>query len=231
MPGPVARFAWNELMTTDTAGAAAFYGAVAGWGTRPWEAEPGYAAFTGARGSVAGLMPLPAEARAAGATPSWMPYARVPDVDAAVGRALALGGRVVRGAADAPGVGRWALLADAQGAAFGVWGAPFTQGETGEPARGDISRHELLAPDPAAAVRFYEDLLGWREVLAMPSAGATARWLCCIRVDEVVAAVVRVISAGGSLDAGPTAEPGGHVVARATDPQGALFGLHQPPIP
>ena len=54
------RFVWHELLTTDTAAAAAFYPKVVPWRTQPSN-MPGYTIFMASGLQVAGLMALPAE--------------------------------------------------------------------------------------------------------------------------------------------------------------------------
>src|SRR4051794_11088325 len=67
---------------------------------------------------VAGLMAMPEDA--ADITPFWMIYFAVDDADAFVADAKAAGGQLHRGPDDIPGTGRFALLADPQGAGFGI---------------------------------------------------------------------------------------------------------------
>jgi uncharacterized protein len=67
---------------------------------------------------VGGLMPIPEDARAAGARPRWMGYIAVDDVDVYAARVNAVGGSVHRAPRDIPGVGRFAVVADPHGAGF-----------------------------------------------------------------------------------------------------------------
>jgi len=55
-----------------------------------------------------------------GIPPHWNTYFYVTDVDAAVEKAIGLGGRSVAPAFDVPTVGRMAMLADPQGGMFWV---------------------------------------------------------------------------------------------------------------
>jgi hypothetical protein len=114
-------FSWNELMTTDPDAALAFYAALLGWTTQTM-AMPGgnYHVVKAGDTSVGGVMAMPAEAKAGGMPPSWGSYVTVADVDATVRRAAELGGKVVHGPHDIPGVGRMAVIVDPQGAALSV---------------------------------------------------------------------------------------------------------------
>ncbi len=117
---------WHELLTTDVPGAAAFYGAVFGWEARPDLTLPGggtYHTFTRAGHMVGGMMQPPPGVPAS----TWQLYFWVADVDAAVARALALGGAVTWPAMDVPDVGRVAGLADSAGAIVAA-GTPAAMG-------------------------------------------------------------------------------------------------------
>jgi predicted enzyme related to lactoylglutathione lyase len=114
-------FDWAELNARNVAGVLPFYEKVFGWQVKTSEITPGqppYNEFQLEGESILGAWEMnpmvPAEVPA-----YWQVYFSVGDVDAAVARALALGAKQVVGAQDMPG-GRWAILADPQGASFGV---------------------------------------------------------------------------------------------------------------
>src|SRR5262245_2520694 len=68
-------FAWYELMTTDVAAAAAFYGTVVGWDVKDASTpELAYTVVAAGDAPVGGLMDLPEEGRRLGATPRWVGY-------------------------------------------------------------------------------------------------------------------------------------------------------------
>ena len=110
---------WFELRTDDLDGALAFYGDVAGWTTRAEPGEPGfrYEVAESADGPLAGLMD--ASGFEPAVAPHWGVILGVVDTDAAVAKAVALGGSVLMPAQDSPH-GRFAGLADPMGAAFNV---------------------------------------------------------------------------------------------------------------
>jgi len=114
-------FSWNELMTSDPEAALAFYTALFGWNTRKM-AMPGgdYHVVNVGETAIGGVMALPAEAKAGGMPPNWGSYVTVADVDATARQATGLGGKVVHGPQDIPGVGRMAVIIDPQGAAINV---------------------------------------------------------------------------------------------------------------
>jgi hypothetical protein len=114
-------FSWNELMTTDPEGALRFYTALLGWTTQKMGMPDGdYHVLKVGDDSVGGVMSLPPAAEAGGVPPNWGSYVTVIDVDAIARRAGPLGGKVVHGPQDIPGVGRFAVIIDPQGAALNV---------------------------------------------------------------------------------------------------------------
>jgi predicted enzyme related to lactoylglutathione lyase len=112
-------FSWSELVTTDPARAAEFYGQLFGWNVKaPDEAMGGYRVVQLADASVAGIMAMPKDAPPM--PPHWGCYVTVADTDQTVQRCIALGGKALMPAMDIPGVGRMAVLQDPQGAVLSV---------------------------------------------------------------------------------------------------------------
>jgi predicted enzyme related to lactoylglutathione lyase len=112
-------FCWNELQTRDTAAAKAFYSKVFGW--EPNTADMDGMTYTewkmGDR-SLGGMMEMspdmPPQVPA-----FWLVYFSVDDCDATVAQANGLGATTMAPPMDIP-PGRFAVLADANGASFGV---------------------------------------------------------------------------------------------------------------
>jgi hypothetical protein len=115
-------FVWDELMTTDVEGAKRFYGEVVGWESRDMDMGNGavYTLFGTGGVDRAGCMAVPAQA--AGMPPAWLTYLGVDDVDATVEKAKSLGTTMVfMEPTDVATVGRLAIIADATGAAVGLF--------------------------------------------------------------------------------------------------------------
>jgi predicted enzyme related to lactoylglutathione lyase len=110
---------WNELMTTDTNKAGDFYTGLFGWGKDVQNFGPmEYTMLTNEGRPTAGMLqitpdmgPIP---------PNWLIYFAVDDCDATVQKASELGANVMKPADDIPGIGRFAILTDPQGAAFAI---------------------------------------------------------------------------------------------------------------
>jgi predicted enzyme related to lactoylglutathione lyase len=249
------RYVWYELMTTDTAGAKTFYTGVVGWETQgmpmPGMPDMTYTMFTAGGAPVGGLMDLPDAVRDMGAPPFWMGYVGVDDVDEAAAQAQRLGGAVHVEPRDIPEVGRFAVLADPQGASLALFkSANPAQDEPAPPdAPGRIGWHELMAVDWEKAFAFYNEMFGWQKAEAVDigamgtyqlfSAGGRAIggmfnkppqvpapfWLYYFNVDGIDAAAARVSAGGGRVVNGPMEVPGGSFIVQGLDPQGAMFAL------
>ena len=244
------RFAWYELLTTDVAAASAFYRKVVGWNLKDEStSELAYTVLRSGDAPVGGLMDLPEEGRRLGATPRWMGYVAVDDLDGIAARVGRLGGAVFVPPTDT-NIGRIAVVADPQNATFGLIEEP-TYGR-GRPGRMDepgcVGWHELLAADRIVIFDFYKELFGWLKADAQTdsadlyqlfSAGgqtvggvltkvpsvAQPTWLHYFNVDDIGAAAKQVNAGGGRILQGPIELPDGCWIARCVDPQGALFAL------
>ena len=116
---------WYELCTSDGSLGAAeeFYGKILGW-TFKDSGMPDFTYHLATAGGdmVAGLMNMPPDVKAMGMPPFWMIYFAVDDADKAAADVKAAGGKVYKEPADIPGTGRFAVLADPQGAWFALVG-------------------------------------------------------------------------------------------------------------
>ena len=119
-PADVGEFSWHELITTDWEGAFDFYSALFGW--EKTEAmdmgEMGIYQMFGRNGLTLGGMFNKSEDMPQ--PPSWLYYARVPDVDAAAEKVTALGGSISDGPMEVPGGGKIVQCMDSHGVAFAL---------------------------------------------------------------------------------------------------------------
>lgn len=161
---------WYELMTADPAAAQAFYGKVMDWSftAQLVGAERDYRTFNAADGEgVGGVMKAPIGASFA---PVWAVYFGVDDVDATATRLKSLGGSVHMEPQDIPGVGRFAFVADPQGAFFYLMRGNSDADSTAfsMSKAGHCTWNELVTSDQAAALEFYSALFGWEKSGSMP---------------------------------------------------------------
>jgi predicted enzyme related to lactoylglutathione lyase len=252
MASPHGSFVWYELMTTDAAAAETFYKSVIGWNAQ----DAGYPDFrytllSVGETQVAGLMTLPKEASDAGAKPGWMGYVAVDDVDDYAARFTKAGGTVHRAPADIPDIGRFAVVADPQGAVIVLFKGTGTSPPASANTPGHPGWRELYAADGAAAFAFYSGMFGWTKgdavdigpmgtyqlfaiagggepiggIMTKPPNIPAPFWTYYFQVDGIAAAVARITAAGGTIINGPMEVPGGSWIVQALDPQGAMFAL------
>ena len=248
-------FVWYDVMTTDPDAARGFYTSVIGWDARDsGMPDRSYTILSMGERMVGGLMPIPESARSMGARPAWMGYVGVDDVDAYAARVTAAGGAMLRGPEDIPGIGRFAVVADPQGAAFILFRGSSDQAPTPVPqgTPGHIGWHELHAGDGERAFAFYSGLFGWTKAAAIDmgpmgiyqtfATGGDAVggimtkraevphpfWLYYFNVEAIDAAMARVKANGGQIINGPMEVPGGSWIVQGLDPQGAMFALVAP---
>lgn len=247
------RFVWYDHMTSDTDAAVAFYTKVVGWGTMPWNGPMPYTLWTVGDAPIGGVMALPPEAGPM--PPHWLGYIGVDDVDAKAAEVTKRGGTIMKEGTDIPDVGRFAVVADPQGAVFCLYSSSTDQPMyDGPPRNGDMSWHELITTDQASAFAFYSGLFGWEKGDAMdmgpagtyqlfnvngvPTGGMMNKtpdmpmppsWLYYATVADINAAAERVKGNGGQVINGPMEVPGGGWIMQGLDPKGGMFALYQVP--
>ncbi len=248
------RFFWYDVMTDDINAAQDFYRDVIGWDARDSGVpEAGYTVFTANGQGVAGLMRVP-EGADMNAKPCWTGYIAVDDVDASASRLTREGGQVHRPPNDVPGVIRFAVVADPQGARFIIAKGLSEEAPAELPAGtpGTAGWRELYAADWQSAFAFYEAMFGWKkaEPIDMGAAGiyqiftaggapvggmmtkpamiATPYWSYYFNVPALDAAAARITAGGGAITNGPHQVPGDQWIVQCTDPQGAQFSLVAP---
>jgi predicted enzyme related to lactoylglutathione lyase len=251
------QFLWHELLTADPAAGAGFYSKVLGWSAQPWEGNADYTMLSHGKGPVGGARVVGKDPLASQAGPNWLTYVGVPDVEAALAAVKDKGGQVIHPvtAVGSDG-GRYAVIADPQGAVIGVYepGASMSGGSA-DPASAPVVWHELTAEDPVAALQFYKDIFAWEVVGTHPMGGEVGmyylfgkgttqmggafvrgkhlaaswpRWLVYLSVPSVTAAVEAAKAAGGQVLNGPHQVPGGNWIAQVLDSHGVPVALHGP---
>jgi predicted enzyme related to lactoylglutathione lyase len=244
-------FVWYEHMTKDPGAAIAFYGDVIGWKTQPFPMNPEYVMWVGSQGPLGGVMKLPEEAAKMGAPPHWAGHVQVADVDAAAAFTKTLGGRVYKEPTDIPTVGRFAVIADPQGAVIMMFKPNSVMTLHDGSKEGEFCWRELLTTDSASAFTFYARIFGWQKMQEMDmgpmgtyhifgiggkqlggmmtlpkGAPMPPAWLYYTEILDLDAAMTRATKLGAKVLNGPMPVPGGRI-AQLMDPQGAAFALHQ----
>lgn len=244
-------FSWVELMTTDPAAARKFYTQVFGWQYKGGDAGAGpYTEIQVGGKSIGGIMASPPGCPA---PPSWNNYVTVADIDKIVSQVPKLSGSIAFGPKEIPGIGRFAVLRDPQGADLMPiqysMKVPSDSGSDFNPHRtpGAFSWVELLTPDPDAAKKFYGQLFDWTfqkpgqfdytiiklgeemvgGLMAMPPSGPPPSWGTYVTVTSADDVSAKTKAAGGKVLVDPQDIP---TIGRFTviqDPQGASITAMQ----
>jgi predicted enzyme related to lactoylglutathione lyase len=246
--GHEGKFIWYELHTGDPAAARTFYEDVVGWTLSEADGEnAGYTILSAGERGVGGIAACEERSKT-----GWTAYVAVADADAAAARIAAAGGEVRHGPADIPDVGRFATIADPQGAVLRLL-APRGDGEMApldRMAPGNVGWHELYTTDWEAAFGFYSAQFGWAkdqtmdmgamgtyQLFAAEEGGEAIggmmnmadlpkpAWGFYFVVEGVDAAAERVKQAGGQVVMGPMEVPDGSFVIQGRDPEGEMFAL------
>ncbi len=247
-------FIWYELLTSDAQAAERFYSEVIGWDAQnSGNPDMKYTLLTVNQAPVAGLMALSEACGDPEMKPAWSGVIWTDDIDAKAAQVKELGGKVLRDLGEIPNIGKFAVVADPQGAAFQLFQPSGEQPESPKPPTpGTIGWHELHSSNWENAFTFYSKLFGWTKDQAMDmgpmgtyqlfAAGGDAiggmmnsqepstppNWQFYVCVDNITAAEDRVKSKGGQILFGPQEVPGGAWILQCLDPQGAKFCLVGP---
>lgn len=244
LPG---KFVWADLATDDAAAARTFYSRLFGWEFRDLG---GYAIALSDGRPLCGLFQQPRPADKPDARPRWIGFISVPNVGRASEAATKAGGKVVAAPAKFPKRGEQAILADAEGALFGVIRSSSGDPEDFLAEPGEWIWAQLLSRNAATASEFYRAVAGYEVVantatnrasdFVLTSKGyarATVRtipekltqvkpnWLPFVRVKSIAESVAKTKELGGQVLLEPRTGLFQGRAAVVADPTGAAIGL------
>jgi hypothetical protein len=221
---------WVELATTDPRRAAAFYADLFGW-----EVEGDRFMLDGR--AVAGIV------RSRPDRPEgWVTYLAAPDLEGTTERVRSAYGRVLTRPEERPGA-RSVIVADSNGAVFGLWQAA---GFAGAQLRGEprtMAWSDLLTDDMAGATAFYGSVFGWSlthefgsgewlteahdSVAGLITGRYDSRWQPSFQVADCPELIDHVTRLRGRVAAGPVEMGLGRYV-EIVDPAGSPFAITAP---
>ncbi|HEX3728419.1 MAG TPA: VOC family protein [Opitutaceae bacterium] len=243
------KIVWADLHTSAPDAAIKFYAGLFGWTASTLQRHGHAYTLLSCDGQpVAGVAQRPAgpqdEARG-----RWIVYFSVADVPRTIATAQANGGRVVFPAKDLAQRGTQALLADNQGALFGVLHSSSGDPEDYEPAVGNWAWSHAFEKDAASGAQFYQTVLGFSAApeadntppnavilssqgLARGALGplpnrpdAQPGWLAFVRVANVDDTASKAESLGGRVLIAPKATQPGSRIAVLADPVDGVIGV------
>ncbi|MDQ6746418.1 MAG: VOC family protein [Actinomycetota bacterium] len=215
---------WVETLLSDPRAATTFYRSLLGWEFSEPEPMAGglggeyYVAHVDGH-AVAGIGTLPP----LGGPPTavWSTSIRVESADRLVELATTAGASVMLGPLAVGSAGRWAVLVDPTGAAFGAWEACDREGAQLVNQPGTWTMSALHTPDPTAAATFYGAVFGWEAEPIAAEAPVTVFRLAGYIGGEpgqpIPRDVVAVMTATASGPNGPSVPPHWNVNLRVDD--------------
>ena len=252
MPAPtlvVGAPCWIDLYSSDTDKAKEFYGKLFGW--TPEEAPPefgGYFTFLKDGKHVAGCMHNDGSQNA---PDSWTVHLMTDDIDRTVEDARKNGGQVFVEPMAVGDNGRFAMIGDPGQAGIGAWEPASVKGFEIRNEPGAAAWFELHTRAYDKSVAFYRDVFGWdtHTMSDTPefryttqgegdnslagiyessdlAEGEPAAWTVYFDVEDVDAALEKIVELGGTIERPGEDTPYGRLAA-ATDPTGTRFKLIQ----
>lgn len=243
------KFEWADVFVDHASGEANFYSNLFHWTATPLQrhGRPVIVLSDGAQ-PVATIVERPAAKQNPG-TARWIGYAAVADLPAAIADVEKNGGKVLVKNRKIPDRGDLAVVADREGAVFGLIHSTSGDVPDYQPSPGEIAWAELFSTDPKSAAGFYEAVFHYSGVVdeghedqshyyladgelaragvapTPPWEGGHPDWLVFFCVADVEAAAQQAQSLGGNVVVKPHASRHGGKVAVIEDPEGATFGL------
>ena len=232
------KFVWHELLTPDIDSAKSFYAVLLGW---TFNAADNYTVVLNKGKAIAGMVPLEADSGQA-LEARWLASLSVADLEKATAAATSAGGIIHEGPRVIENRGRYAFVSDPGGAQLILLRAGSGDPDDSEPEIGAWLWDELWTDDTAAAIQFYQDIVGyntiadnsdyniavnqdiWRAgIRPMPIKGMSPRWIPVIRVKDPEATAKRAEKLGGHVLLAPDQTVASAKVALIADPTGAVF--------
>ncbi|MGD0363663.1 MAG: VOC family protein [Bryobacteraceae bacterium] len=110
---------WADLMTDNLAAVQQFYAVLCGWNIAPGQNDPsGYLHIKNGETFIGGMPPIGPRP---GVPSHWLLYFLASDCDGTAAKAKSMGATIFHGPTTMEGVGRWAAVADPQGAVFAIF--------------------------------------------------------------------------------------------------------------
>ncbi len=173
---------WADVAVTDIGRGTDFYCRLFGWDAEDMGEEAGHYTMFSLNGkAVAALGPKQGDG-----LPLWNAYVSVDDLDAALLRVEAAAGSIVMPRMDVLTAGSMAIVVDPTGAVLSLWQPGDHIGAELVNVPNTLAWHELTDRDPAAAMSFYREVLGWGFQEMPPEAAGGAPGYRMITVGERV---------------------------------------------
>lgn len=243
-------FSWIDLMTTDVAGAKAFYGGLFGWAfeDRPIDGGGVYTMAQIDGKNVAGMGEMNPDMQEQGMPPVWASYINHSDIDTVAAKVTEAGGTLLMPPMDVMAEGRMAMFMDPAGATVGVWQPKKHIGAELVNMPNTLVWNELQTRDSEGAKAFFGAVMGWTydsdpNGYIMCKAGERIQagmmqmdeswgevpnnWAVYFMVADLEASVAQAQELGGNVLVPPMAAGEMGKFSVVQDPQGGAFTIMQ----
>ena len=253
------KIVWHDLLTNTPEASRRFYGEMFGW---EFEKPATVLGFGGDdtymlirhEGRLIGGMFDTNSFRKGENISQWITTASVDDIDVAVDRVVAQGGKVETPPTDVGSRGRIAVVEDSTGARFAMLESVDGDPGDSDPVYNSWLWDEVWTDDVDKATRFYQAVMGFdytdhdiddserdyrvltmgdtprAGVLAMPFDGVRPVWVNYIRVEDPAALTARATKLGGKVLVEAQEREIGGIVALVAGPSGAGIALQTWPL-
>ena len=242
------KLVWLDLLTDDVSSAVQFYESVFGWEARLF-GDGSYAELYAGKHLVCAIAEYEEDSAEPG-NARWLTSISVQDVDSAVKKVLAEGGKVLEPSFNLPDRGRLAVVEDSQGAILVLLRAT-----GGDPVNDDLVHNqwawaELWTRDTEQALNFYQAVIDYTPhklpagdgeerillatggkaraaIVSLPWDDVTPNWVPYIPVRDVSLFETKIREAGGAIIIPSSAVQGQTNPALVMDPTGGVFAIQQ----
>ena len=238
------KFIWNDLLTSNPLSVGKFYEQLFGWKI---DYQGQYAVVRNKGKLIAGILKVEASDGVA-KSGIWLPSVSVSNVDEAVSRVTANGGKVLNGPVDMQRRGRAVLIRDPQQAELVLLNSAAGDPADVEAQMGDWLWDEIWTDTPERIAEFYKIVLGYDETSSrdnydilmhkekwragirhIPADNKHKLWVPVVRVADPDAIVQRVEELGGVVWIAPDEAPSQGDTALISDTSGALLLIQRWP--
>jgi len=246
------KFVWHDLLTDKLPEVKKFYGGLFGWEFEGKDDPKAPYTLIKLNGEPIGGI-VYTDLKKDLNESQWLSYLSVADVDSAARYIEKNGGTIHRKPWNLANRGRLTVVSDPQGALLVLIKTTGGDPSDREPGVNVWLWNELFASDDAAAVKFYEDLVGYTHesqtvrdtaeyhvmktgetaragILLNPFEAVRPNWLPYVRVEDPAALIEKVEALGGKVALAPREDIRKGSVALIIDPSGAAVAIQRWPF-
>jgi predicted enzyme related to lactoylglutathione lyase len=155
-------FCWLDYAGNEMKSANEFFTKLFGWDISMADGSPMEYFMINHKGMPGGgTMALSQEMKDMNVPPCWTSYIGVENIEACLAKTTENGGKVMFGAMEVPGAGRWAIIQDTEDGVVGLWEPTNLKGFAHKDEHGAPCWFEFASNNPESTSQFYVNVFGW----------------------------------------------------------------------